>query len=325
MPNQPPEDPEPNQPPAIQVPRPLSQLRNQSIILSKPRSSLSRPAPGLIPVQTYTRPSPGQNAPDTIIGQGGAQVQGLNIGQGTQQFQGMLGTPGTVSQNMIAPAAQELSSIPTVLTSKEPMSLHGSASSSKPILNIPSRAAVRMSSTFNPNIQLQEGAAMVPIEEQDVPVLSLPEPQGGLDLLDLPQDAADMLGLAVQSSGLELPESGQQYIIQGDNITPIATSDLRTLNIGGDNYEVVGDDSGQMDHGQVLLPSGLPTYHEEQQLLMAQQQQQAAEEQQQPVYVDQFGRQLILSAEQQMMIQQQLAQGGDQQVIFQDQDVMTID
>ena len=252
-------------------------------------------------------------------------MQGLNIGQGTQQFQGMLGTPGTVSQNMIAPAAQELSSIPTVLTSKEPMSLHGSASSSKPILNIPSRAAVRMSSTFNPNIQLQEGAAMVPIEEQDVPVLSLPEPQGGLDLLDLPQDAADMLGLAVQSSGLELPESGQQYIIQGDNITPIATSDLRTLNIGGDNYEVVGDDSGQMEHGQVLLPSGLPTYHEEQQLLMAQQQQQAAEEQQQPVYVDQFGRQLILSAEQQMMIQQQLAQGGDQQVIFQDQDVMTID
>ena len=165
---------------------------------------------------------------------------------------------------------------------------------------------------------------MVPIEEQDVPVLSLPEPQGGLDLLDLPQDAADMLGLAVQSSGLKLPDSGQQYIIQGDNITPIATSDLRTLNIGGDNYEVVGDDSGQMDHGQVLLPSGLPTYHEEQQLLMAQQQQ-AAEEQQQPVYVDQFGRQLILSAEQQMMIQQQLAQGGDQQVIFQDQDVMTID
>merc|ERR1719445_488620 len=80
MPNQPPEDPEPNQPPAIQVPRPLSQLRNQSIILSKPRPSLSRPAPGLIPVQTYTRPSPGQIAPDTIIGKGGAQVQGLNIG-----------------------------------------------------------------------------------------------------------------------------------------------------------------------------------------------------------------------------------------------------
>merc|ERR1712013_178193 len=115
------------------VPRPLSQLRNQSIILSKPRSSLSRPAPGLIPVQTYTRSSPGQSAPDTIIGQGGAQVQGLNIDQGTQQFQGMLGTPGTVSQNMIAPSAQELSSIPTVLTSKEPMSHHGSASPSKPI------------------------------------------------------------------------------------------------------------------------------------------------------------------------------------------------
>ena len=43
------------------------------------------------------------------------------------------------------------------------------------------------------------------------------------------------------------------------------------------------------------------------------------------MYVDQFGRQLILSPEQQMMIQQQLAQGGEQQVIFQDQDVMTID
>merc|ERR1719430_2318480 len=256
-----------------------------------------------------------------MIGQGGAQVQG------TQQFQGMLGSLGAVSQNMIAPPAQELSSIPTVLTSKEPMS-HGSASPSKPILNIPSRAAVRMSSTFNPNIQLTVASSMVPIEEQDVPVLSLPEPQGGLDLLDLPQDAADMLGLAVQSSGLQLPDSGQQYIIQGDNITPIAPPDLRTLNIGGDNYEVVGDEGGQMGEGQLLLPTGsLPTYHEEQQLLMAQQQQVAEQQQQQqqPVYVDQFGRQLILSPEQQMLIQQQLAQGGEQQVIFQDQDVMTID
>merc|ERR1719234_2770588 len=123
--------------------------------------------------------------------------------------------------------------------------------------------------------------SMVPIEEQDVPVLSLPESQvGGLDLLDLPQDAADMLGLAVQSSGLQLPDdSGQQYIIQGDNITPIAPSDLRTLNIGGDNYEVVGDEGGQMGEGQLL--ASLPTYHEEQQLLMAQHQQVAEQQQQQ--------------------------------------------
>ena len=244
-------------------------------------------------------------------------------------MQGLTDSPGTVSQSLSSEYGQSLvqgiSSTPTLLMPKQPLS-QASVNSPKPILNIPSRAAVRMSSTFTPNIhQHQEGMemSMVPIEEQDVPVLSLPEHQGGLDLLDLPQDAADMLGLAVQSSGLQLPDSGQQYIIQGDNITPIAPSDLRTLNIGGDNYEVVGDEG----EGQLLLP----TYHEEQQLLMAQhqqvaeQQQQQQQQQHQPVYVDQFGRQLILSPEQQIMIQQQLAQGGEQQVIFQDQDVMTID
>ena len=287
-------------------------------------------------MQTYTRSSPGhssQNIPGVLSGQ---EENHLNVGQGVFNVQGPTDTPGIASQSLNNEHGQSfvqgLSSTPTLLLPKQPSSQQGQAgvSSSKPILNIPSRAAVRMSSTFTPNNHQQEGMSMVPIEEQDVPVLSLPEPQGGLDLLDLPQDAADMLGLAVQSSGLQLPDSGQQYIIQGDNITPIAPSDLRTLNIGGDNYEVVGDEGGgQMSEGQLLLPTGsLPTYHEEQQLLMAQQQQvaeQQQQQQQQPVYVDQFGRQLILSPEQQLMIQQQLAQGGEQQVIFQDQDVMTID
>ena len=286
-------------------------------------------------MQTYTRSSPGhssQNIPGVLAGQ---QENHLNAGQEVFNVQGITGSPGISSQSLSSElgqsVAQGLSSTPTLLLPKQPLS-QASVSSPKPILNIPSRAAVRMSSTFTPNNHQQEGMdgsmSMVPIEEQDVPVLSLPEPQGGLDLLDLPQDAADMLGLAVQSSGLQLPDSGQQYIIQGDNITPIAPSDLRTLNIGGDNYEVVGDEGGQMGEGQLLLPTGsLPTYHEEQQLLMAQQQQVAEQQQQQqqPVYVDQFGRQLILSPEQQMLIQQQLAQGGEQQVIFQDQDVMTID
>ena len=262
----------------------------------------------------------------------GQEENHTKAGQGVYNLQGLTDSPGIASQslnsNLGQSAVQGLSSTPTLLLPKQPLS-QASVNAPKPILNIPSRAAVRMSSTFTPNVHQQEGMegtmAMVPIEEQDVPVLSLPEPQGGLDLLDLPQDAADMLGLAVQSSGLQLPDSGQQYIIQGDNITPIAPSDLRTLNIGGDNYEVVGDEGGQMGESQLLLPTGsLPTYHEEQQLLMAQQQQQQ-QQQQQPVYVDQFGRQLLLSPEQQMMIQQQLAQGGEQQVIFQDQDVMTID
>ena len=292
---------------------------------------MSRPAPGLIPVQTYTRSSPGHSSQNIPARQ---EETPLNAGHEVFNVQGPSDSPVIAGQSLSSElgqsAVQGLSSTPTLLLPKQPLSQAG-VSSPKPILNIPSRAAVRMSSTFTPNNHQQEGMdgamSMVPIEEQDVPVLSLPEPQGGLDLLDLPQDAADMLGLAVQSSGLQLPDSGQQYIIQGDNITPIAPSDLRTLNIGGDNYEVVGDEGGQMGEGQLLLPTGsLPTYHEEQQLLMAQQQQVAEQQQQQqPVYVDQFGRQLILSPEQQMLIQQQLAQGGEQQVIFQDQDVMTID
>ena len=283
-------------------------------------------------MQTYTRPSPGhssQNITGTLPGQEEVQLQGLTVGQGVLDAQETSQSPGI--EMGLSSIVQGLSSTPTLLTQKLV-----SSSPPKPILNIPSRTAVRMSSTFTPNIHQQEGMggtmALVPIEEQDVPVLSLPEPQGGLDLLDLPQDAADMLGLAVQSSGLQLPDSGQQYIIQGDNITPIAPSDLRTLNIGGDNYEVVGDEggTGHVEQGQLLLSTGLPTYHEEQQHLMAQQHQVAEQQpqqqgEQQPVYVDQFGRQLILSPEQQMMIQQQLAQGGEQQVIFQDQDVMTID
>ena len=119
--------------------------------------------------------------------------------------------------------------------------------------------------------------SMEPIEQE---VIRLPEPQAGLDVLDFPQDAADILGFAVQSSGLQLPESGQQYIVEGDNITNRAPLDLSN--------------------------SSAPTYYEEQQILMAQQQEP----------VDQFGRQLIISPEQQMMIQPQFAHGGELQVIF---------
>ena len=263
-PNQPaeaPEDQEPNQPPVhapIQVPRPLAQLRSQ------PRPILSRPAPPLLPVQTYSR----------------------------------------IPHTPTAPAL--LSPKPT-------------ASTSKPILNIPSRSAVRMSSTFTPTMAEALPAAMEQ-EEQDIPVLSLPEQEqvGGLDLLDLPQDAADMLGLAVQSSGLQLgqglQEQDQQYIIQGDSITPIASSDLRTLSIGGESYEVVEDEPGGLGGVADFLPN-LPNYHEEQQLLLQQQQQQ-----EQPVFVDQYGRQLLLSPEQQLLIQQQLAAQQQQQVVYQDQD-----
>lgn len=138
-----------------------------------------------------------------------------------------------------------------------------------------------MSTTLTSNIHQQEGRAaamsMEPIEQE---VIRLPEPQAGLDVLDFPQDAADILGFAVQSSGLQLPESGQQYIVEGDNITNRAPLDLSN--------------------------SSAPTYHEEQRILMAQQQEP----------VDQFGRQLIISPEQQMMIQPQFAQGGELQVIF---------
>merc|ERR1719397_1890544 len=189
-PNQPPEDLEPNQPPPIQVPRPLSQLRNQSIILSKPRPSLSRPAPGLIPVQTYTRSSPGHSSQNISGGLTGQEETHLNSGQGVYNVQGLADSPGTVSQSLISEhgqsVVQSLSSTPTLLLPKQPLS-QASVNSPKPILNIPSRAAVRMSSTFTPNIHQQEGMegamSMVPIEEQDVPVLSLPEPQEGLLLL----------------------------------------------------------------------------------------------------------------------------------------------
>lgn len=316
-PNQPPEQEdhqEPNQPPvqhgvAIQVPRPLAQLRHQSIIVSKPRLQQQRPTPGLIPVQTYSKAT---------------------------------------------------TSTPALLTSK---TTQATVSLSKPILNIPSRTAIRMSSTFTPKAHSEP--AYLP-EEQEVPVLSLPEPQGGLNLLDLPQDAADMLGLAVQSSGLENQweqTEGQQYIIQGDSITPRqGGQQQKFIQIGGDNYELVGDQamlvSQEQQQQQQLV------YHHEQEMLMQQQQQLMMEQQQdqhlmlteeeeqqqilmdqeQPVYVDELGRQLMLTPEQQLLVQQQQLSGqqlqlvqGDQQqlllafqdqdqdVVYQDQDVMTID
>jgi hypothetical protein len=299
-PNQPPEAPEeeepvPNQPPAaIQVPRPLAQLRTQSIIVGKARPGAGRPAPGLIPVQTYSRHQPAAG--------------------------------------------------PTLLTQKA-----GPAHSlPRPILNIPSRpGSAKMSSTFTPSAQPYIGQ-QEPAEEEH-PVLSLPEPLGGgLDLADLPQDAADMLGLAVHSSGLGQDQLGQQYIIQGDSITPrLPGQPQKFIQIGGDNYEVVtGGGEQEQSAGQQLL------YHQEQELLMQTQPQLMLEQgqqlmleqgqqlmlaedqmvvnQDQPVYVDELGRQLQLTPEQQMLVQQQQQQQmllayQEQQIIYQDQDVMTID
>jgi len=195
-----------------------------------------------------------------------------------------------------------------------------------------------------------------------------------LDLMELPQDAADMLGLAVQSSGLQgqwpqptepRPQPGprinQQFLLQ-----PTQDVSRKFIQIGGDNYHLTREGSGEGD--QMVIQAEQPPqpaqqilYHHEQQMLMQennplQQQQLMMTEnhqmllnQEQPVYVDELGRQLLLSPEQQLMIQQQQlggqqlqliqgVEGGeaqvlvayqdedqDQEVVYDDQDVMTID
>ena len=132
------------------MPRPLAQLRHQSVLVTKPRSQ-TRPAPGLIPVQTYSKAG--------------------------------------LSQTTVS------SSTPTLLTQKIQPSLPSGGA--KPILNIPFRPSVKVSSTFTPKVhetfQLQE--------QEDIPVLSLPEPQGGLDLMDLPQVWSAHLGWVFKGVG----------------------------------------------------------------------------------------------------------------------------
>jgi len=315
-PNQPGDQPElvhiePNQPPAhphshIQVPKPLSQLR--SLPLPK-HQSLLLPRP-----KTAARPAP------ALI-----PVQA----QHTQPVTGK------------------------------------SKQTHFEVLNIPSRPNIKISSTFTPRVptlsisqirresveevrygaqsedrrdsteQLSRRQSVEHIEQEEA---------GTLNMQDIPQDAADVLGLAVQSSGLEEQESRsslygqqqweqedrvgeqqkeqeghQQFVIQGSKIKQSGTSqEQQYIHIGGDNYQLVEQEEVDQQDGQQLVlnqeqaqqlflaqQQGQQLLLEQEQLMMEQEGQQLLLDPSQHVFVDEQGRQVILRPDQQMMLQNQ--------------------
>jgi len=341
--------PEPNQPPThphahIQVPKPLSQLRgqtlpkHQSLLLPRPKAH-TRPTPGLIPVQPI--------------------------------HHGVISSQQSVTK---------------------------SKSTHFEVLNIPSRPNIKISSTFTPRVphlsmtqgsrteveevrfinqggdrrasvaQLQRRQSVehvdnrASIEEVEAGGSGDGLTSGTLNMQDIPQDAADVLGLAVQSSGLEeqqeaggqfysqqswqeegqvdreneqqkeQEEGHQQFVIQGGKIRQrVHSQEQQFIQIGGDNYQLVEQEDEQQEEGQQLVLN----QEQAQQLLLAQQQgQQLLLEQEQlmleqeegqqllldpnqHVFVDEQGRQVILSPDQQMMLQnQQMVQLEDGQQVM---------
>eukprot|EP00090_Calanus_glacialis_P009738 TRINITY_DN18135_c0_g1_i1.p1 TRINITY_DN18135_c0_g1~~TRINITY_DN18135_c0_g1_i1.p1 ORF type:complete len:2159 (-),score=869.91 TRINITY_DN18135_c0_g1_i1:100-6576(-) len=335
-PNQPGDHPElvhhaePNQPPShphghIQVPKPLSQLRgqtlpkHQSLLLPRPKPA-PRPTPGLIPVQH----------------QGGLHTQPESTKSKQTHFE---------------------------------------------VLNIPSRPNIKISSTFTPRVpQLsisqirresveevmydnqvgevvdRRGSVEQLSRRQSVEHIEQGEETGTLNMQDIPQDAADVLGLAVQSSGLEEQEAGpsfygqkweqgdrvaeqqkeqvghQQFVIQGGKVKQrVQSQEQQFIQIGGDNYQLVEQDEGEQQEGQQLVlnqeqaqqlllaqQQGQQLLLEQEQLMMEQEEgQQLMLDPSQHVFVDEQGRQVILRPDQQMMLQnQQMVQlEGGQQVM----------
>jgi len=334
---------QPNQPPVhphahIQVPKPLSQLRSQtlpkhqSLLLPRPKPQ-TRPTPGLIPVHL-----PHQQ---TVVS--------------TQQ--------------------------PVV---SRPKQTHFE------VLNIPSRPNIKISSTFTPRMshiamsqvsrasveevkyvshlgrgepvaQLQRRTSADQMEGKDEMAPAVVGAPGTLNMQDIPQDAADVLGLAVQSSGLEdqvnsskvlsqqqwseerreveeqqkeeeVHEAQQQFIIQGGKIRQrVESKEQQYIQIGGDNYQLVEEEDDRQQEGQQLVLNQeqaqqlLLAQHHGQQLLLEQEQlmlnQEGGQlllESNQHVFVDEQGRQVILRPDQQMMLQnQQLVQLEDGQQVMQ--------
>ena len=183
------------------------------------------------------------------------------------------------------------------------------------------------------------------------------EEAGTLNMQDIPQDAADVLGLAVQSSGLEEQESRsslygqqqweqedrvgeqqkeqeghQQFVIQGSKIKQSGTSqEQQYIHIGGDNYQLVEQEEVDQQDGQQLVlnqeqaqqlflaqQQGQQLLLEQEQLMMEQEGQQLLLDPSQHVFVDEQGRQVILRPDQQMMLQnQQMVQLEEGQQVMQ--------
>jgi len=273
----------------IQVPRPLSQLRSQSLLLPRNKPH-PRPTPSLIPAH-----------------------------QASQAVHAQANTKSTHF---------EVLNIPT----------------------LPSRSNIKISSTFTPRLP---NLSMPMVRRESVEevrfvnhdridsVEQLEDPNGTLNMRDIPADAADVLGLALQSSGVETEQGGQwqeeqmdretsqvevqegaeQFVIQEDNIKHRGDSDEQQfIQIGGDNYQLLkqGGQQHPVEGQQLVL-----NQEQAQQLMLAQQQgQQLLLEQEQlmleqeegqqllidpsqHVFVDEQGRQVILRQDQQMMLQNQ--------------------
>jgi len=241
------------------------------------------------------------------------------------------------------------------------------------VLNIPTRPNIKISSTFTPRVpqlsisqirrqSVEEvnygthvGSEKDTVEQlvRRQSVEHVEQDAGTLNMQDIPQDAADVLGLAVQSSGLKDQEqkntsydqqqwqegerltkdqvegSGpQKFVIQDGKIKQSSQRhEQQFIHIGGDNYQLVEQDNQQQplvlnqEQAQQLLlaqQQGQQLLLEQEQLMMEQEGQQLLLDPSQHVFVDEQGRQVILRPDQQMMLQnQQMVQLEEGQQLMQ--------
>eukprot|EP00092_Neocalanus_flemingeri_P016630 GFUD01017991.1.p1 GENE.GFUD01017991.1~~GFUD01017991.1.p1 ORF type:complete len:2163 (+),score=717.19 GFUD01017991.1:64-6552(+) len=354
-PNQPGDQPEivphaePNQPPThphahIQVPKPLSQLRSQllpkhqSLLLPRPKLQ-PRPTPGLIPVHPQH--------------QGVLSSQPIGTTKSKQNHFEVLNIPSRPNikiSSTFTPRVPHLAMNQVRRSSVEEVSFISQESSSNTSQQVLARRESVSQLQRRQSVEHIERRASTSAEQGDCV-----EVPGTLNMQDIPQDAADVLGLAVQSSGLEEQETReqfysqqkwqeeeevdrdndeqkdqegghQQFVIQGSKIKQrVQSQEQQFIQIGGDNYQLVEQEDEQQEEGQQLVLN----QEQAQQLLYAQQQgQQLLLEQEQLMMDQEEEQQLMLDPSQHVFVDEQgrhVILRPDQQMMLQNQQMVQLE
>ena len=147
-------------------------------------SSGSRPAPALIPITSM-----GQPQPAAVQSTNQAQASGVSSNQGHAV---------SISANQVQASEDANNQEPVEFAFHEASTNQVAASEPASSNQIP--VTVTTSANEVPVLSLPEE---IPANQEQAPPKAAVE-GGTLDLSDIPSDAADMLGLALQSSGLQV-------------------------------------------------------------------------------------------------------------------------